>query len=145
MCLSGGRQKGMERKKTMTTNQPQPGSELDERLAKALGWKTIWDTESGYRYSMWVSPKADKYREEPLSYSTDTATAMATLEQLCKPKKEGGRGWGYILRRPKGTYEQPYNVRLSDEEGGFFDDIGSDISLAHAASLAMLAALEAEK
>ncbi len=117
----------------MTIENLQPGSELDERLAKALGWKTIRDTESGYRYGMWVPPKADRYREEPLSYSTDDATALATLQQLWKEK-----GWNWAMYSPD-IEDSKFVVGIVHYSGE------SEISLAHAASLAMLAALEAEE
>ncbi len=121
----------------MTTDQPRPGCELDEAIAKALGWKEIRDTKRGYRYGTWVSPEADVYREEPLPYSTDTATALAMLEQLCKPKEEGGRGWTFQISHPGLT--TAYWVELSC----FYD--GEASTLAHATALVILAALEAEK
>ncbi len=131
----------------MTTNQPQPGSELDERLAKALGWERApdgkgWDDPEGVVNNMDVQ-YPNEYGEfcRVPPFSTDTATAMATLEQLCKPKKEGGRGWEFDME-----YRSKYKKVWLRTRGGI--TIGhrkSKTSFAHAASLAMLAALEAEK
>ena len=125
----------------MTTDQPQPGSELDERLAKAMGWKPIY----GYRFGTWVSPKADEHRNEPLPYSTDTATAIATLEQLCKPVEEGGRGWdGFNISFSRERDGSNLYCVIIDPSSHTNTVTAVESTIAHAAALAMLAALEAE-
>ncbi len=129
---------------TMTdTNQPQPGTKLDEAIAKALGWTEIipsWNASlSDYDY--WKSPDGRKHSDPP-AYSTNTATAMATLEQLCKPAEEGGRGWnGWSA-----CYDRYSDgKRIHSFSIGDQDDNCEAPTLAHAIALAMLAALEAEE
>ena len=112
-------------------------------FAKALGWKFTYET--GATYGIWQSPDGEFCNHQP-PFSTNTATAMAALEQLCKPVEEGGRGWCFSLDSPT-----PFNSEWTDtwyveiETPGDLYPGKSKISLAHAAALAMLAALEAEK
>ena len=121
------------------TDQPQPCSELDESIARALGWKQIKRSDHTLPGDTWQSPGGFNYGGPP-PFSTNTATAMAALEQLCKPKEEGGRGWnGWSMCYDKysdGEIIHSFGIGDHDEEAP---------TLAHAAALAMLAALEAEK
>ena len=120
----------------MTIDQPLPGPKLDEAIAKALGWKFTYET--GATYGIWQSPDGE-FCNHPPPFSTDTATAMAALEQLNKPVEEGGRGWHYMIYSPDGSLDAPdYWVEIIHGHDG------EAPTLAHAAALAMLAALEAE-
>lgn len=118
----------------MTTNQPQPGSDLDAAIAEMLGKPTL-SKRIGFedRVGMQLSVS--------LPYSIDTATAMATLEQLRKEKE-----WYWAIYSPGAAYtlagdkSDKFHVEVREVYEG-----KSDISLAHAAALAILAALEAEK
>ena len=123
------------------TDNPQPGRELDEAIARALGWKIglehAPELDEDCAYESWQSPDGSFHGASPPCFSTDTATAMATLEQLCKPVEEGGRGWPYWISSPLRP-GRAYGVRCNNHKT-------KATTLAHAVSLAMLAALEAEK
>ena len=115
----------------MTIDQPLPGPKLDEAIAKALGWKFTYET--GATYGIWQSPDGE-FCNHPPPFSTDTATALATLEQLRKEK-----GWCFFIYSPTTEFPNDYCVVLRYEVQS-----KSTISFAHAAALAMFAALEAE-
>jgi len=119
----------------MTTDQPQSGRELDKAIARRLGWEYIDDTTSA-RWGAWENLVGD-ILQRPDPFSTDDAAALALLQQLCKPVEEGGRGWsGYRLAYT----DKMYWTEILPAQFIY----KSKISLAHAASLAILAALEAE-
>ena len=109
------------------TDKPLPGRKLDEAIAKLLGW----------RYSKlygWLDAEGQQTLKPLTSISTDDATAIATLQQLCKPVEEGGRGWVVYIE-----------LWLSCTEVWIEGHEAVQNTFAHAAVLAMLAALEAEK
>ena len=114
-------------------HNPQPGSGLDKAVAEALEW----------RYSKlygWSDAEGQQTLKSLPPFSTNTATAMATLEQLCKLVEEGGRGWTFKLE----YCDSGSKVEIYDRTSCIITtDFGG--TLAHAAALAMLAALEAEK
>ncbi len=128
--------------KPMTTIQPQPGPDLDAAIARAMGWKIRLEhapeLDDDCAYESWQSPDGSFHRSLP-PISTDTATAMATLQQLCKPVEEGGRGHRYFIGSPRPTVpDDLYYVNISGKQA-------EAKTFAHTAALAMLAVLEAEK
>ncbi len=133
----------------MTANQPQPGSDLDAAIAEALGWRLsiiAYEMLYGDKCYYWCGPRNEQQLSPP-KYSTDTATAIATLEQLCKPVEEGGRGWAWKYESPNRKSFGTHDVTISDRFRGVVRSYCSKDSLARAiaeATLAMLAALEAE-
>ena len=123
----------------MAANQPQPGRELDEAIARALGWKCT------PIYNDWISLEG-KIRNCLPFFSTIDATALALLQQLCKPGEEGGRDFdGFTVWCSRDSRDNSiiYSVNLTE----YIRDYGgqSGISFAHATALAVLAAPEAEK
>lgn len=116
----------------MTTDL-QPGHELDKAIALRLGWKEITDPhELSFTACRWIDPSGLRRVEKLPLISTDTATAMATLEQLRKEK-----GWLWEIHSPGSC--STFWVGIHCDFDGYSD------TLAHAAALAMKAVLEAEK
>ena len=109
-----------------------------------MGWKEdeVRDDgqipHPGYPYGerFWRTPDG-KTQENPPPISTDDATAFATLEQLCKPVEEGGKDWPYWISSPLRP-GRVYGVRCNNHKT-------KSTTFAHAAALAIKAALEAEK
>jgi hypothetical protein len=115
-----------------------PDSMLKEKIAKALGWEQLMD-DTG-----WWRDTSCKERLLP-NWSTNDALAIQLLQKLCKPVEDGGRGWsGYRIHYEcYGDYGEHTVVILLSFEGDTVD-MSSLESLAHAISLAILAALEDE-
>ncbi len=116
------------------TEQLQPGPELDERIAMLLGWK-----RASLKNTNWISPQHNVCGYIP-KFSRHDPHAIIALQQLCKPVEEGGRDWEYMdCYQNKVWGMEVFTLK------NWYGPVESKISFAHAASLAMLAALEAEK
>jgi hypothetical protein len=120
----------------MTTDK-QSGPELNEAIAKALGWYI-----GGYHDCWFDNDTFICTRNNLPCWSTDDATAMDLLQTLCRE-----RGWefGWEYKKAIRPYEYLHSVKIYGVKGGGFASGVTRESLAHAISLVILAALEAEK
>lgn len=127
------------------TNQLQPGRELDEAIARLLGWVKSQDRRSFGGSSLWL--RVGTYPICLPHFSTNDAIAFATLQQLCKPVEEGGRGWGHSYHSPGvlGYGKNHCLAIFNGKKNHCLSTVWSEVSFAHAAALAIHAALEVEK
>ncbi len=119
----------------MTTN-PQSGPDLDEAIALALGCERLKD--NGVPYFIY---NGAEYRH----VSEEDRFALGLLQQLCKPKEEGGRGWAGF-RTWHNSHDDEFSNGVIIIDAAYNDYCGTSVvSFAHAAALAIRPALEAEK
>lgn len=131
------------------SNQPQPGWELDEAIARLLGWKvysldsSLWRDGNGHYCGF-------------IRWSTDDIEAFKLLQQLCRPKEDGGRGWLGYRSHYDCRDREPYGIEIATKDNTESEKWSHEVeeqtfeewsrqSHAHAIALAILAALEAEQ
>lgn len=131
------------------TDQLQPGPELDAAIAKLLGWKKIVENhDSKLSLIGYWRIRGGSSLHLLSRWSTDDVEAFELLQQLCRPKEDGGRGWIYVIHSPDDTRDKHFIAIGYEERRGNCDCsracVGYGISFARAASVAIHAALEAE-
>jgi hypothetical protein len=122
----------------MTTHQHKA---LRRYMALLLGWKRATDGKPDPNGQHWLMPDGTPTTDLP-AWTADDTTATNLLIMLCRPVKEGGRGWKnwrLSFRRENWTGKTFYFCEINLKHKATAD------STALAITLAIIEALKAEK